>query len=130
MTSDQVQSSSAARASAVSGSCPHHRWPSRPLRPWSQPAPRVTDCCIAGYVEDEWEIAPAQAEARRLGVPLAVNRSDAINRASYGHGLRSIIHAVEAGRYRVNIDRTFEIDEIGDAHRSWRPTARSASSSF
>ena len=24
---------------------------------------------------------------------------------------------VEAGRYRVNIDRTFEIDEIGDAHR-------------
>ena len=26
-------------------------------------------------------------------------------------------HAVEVGRYRVNIDRTFELDEIADAHR-------------
>ena len=32
MTSDQVQSSSAARASAVSRSCPHHQWPSCSLR--------------------------------------------------------------------------------------------------
>ena len=73
--------------------------------------------CIAGYLEDEWELAPAQTEARRLGVPLAVYSSNAINRADYGHVFQDIIHAVEKGRYRVNIDRTFGIDEIVDAHR-------------
>jgi NADPH:quinone reductase len=73
--------------------------------------------CIAGYLEDEWELSPAQAEARRLGVPLAVYSSNDINRASYGQTLQDIIHAVEEGRYRVNLDRTFELDEIGDAHR-------------
>jgi NADPH:quinone reductase-like Zn-dependent oxidoreductase len=52
--------------------------------------------CIAGYLEDEWELAPAQIKAQQLSVP---------------------IHAVEEGRYRVNIDRTFELDEIRDAHR-------------
>ena len=35
----------------------------------------------------------------------------------YGRVLQDIIHAVEDGRYRVNIDRTFGIDEIRDAHR-------------
>ena len=73
--------------------------------------------CIAGYLEDEWELAPAQTEARRLGVRLAVYSSNVINRASYGHVLQEIIRAVEEGRYRVNLDRTFEIGEIGDAHR-------------
>ncbi len=73
--------------------------------------------CIAGYLEDEWELAPAQIKAQRLGVPLAVYSSDVVNRASYGQVLQDIIHAVEEGRYRVNIDRTFEIDEIRDAHR-------------
>jgi NADPH:quinone reductase-like Zn-dependent oxidoreductase len=27
------------------------------------------------------------------------------------------VAAVEAGRYRVNLDRTFEMSEIADAHR-------------
>ena len=73
--------------------------------------------CIAGYLEDEWDLEPAQTEARRLGVPLAVYSSNAINRASYGEVLQGIIDAVEQGRYRVNIDRIFELGEIGDAHR-------------
>lgn len=73
--------------------------------------------CIAGYLEDEWELAPAQTEARRLGVPLAVYSSNAINRASYGRVFQTIVHAVEEGRYRVNIDRTFGINEIAAAHR-------------
>lgn len=73
--------------------------------------------CVAGYLEDEWDLAPAQTEAQRLGVPLAVYSSNAISRATYGRVLQDIIHAVEDGRYRVNIDRTFGIDEIRDAHR-------------
>ena len=73
--------------------------------------------CIAGYLEDEWELAPAQTEAQRLGVPLAVYSSNDINRASYGQVLQDIIDAVEAGRYRANIDRVFKLDEIREAHR-------------
>lgn len=73
--------------------------------------------CIAGYLEDEWGLAPAEAEARRLGIPLAVYSSNEINRANYGQVVQHIIHAVEAGRYRVTIDRTFSIEEIVDAHR-------------
>ena len=73
--------------------------------------------CIAGYLEDEWELAPAQIKAQELGVPLAVYSSNVIDRVSYGHVLEDIVRAVEEGRYRVNIDRTFELDEIRDAHR-------------
>jgi NADPH:quinone reductase-like Zn-dependent oxidoreductase len=73
--------------------------------------------CIAGYLEDEWELAPAQTEAQRLGVPLAVYSSNSINRASYGQVLQDIIQAVEEGRHRANIDRIFKLDEIRDAHR-------------
>jgi NADPH:quinone reductase-like Zn-dependent oxidoreductase len=35
----------------------------------------------------------------------------------YGEVFQDIIDAVEVGRYRVNTDRTFELGEIGDAHR-------------
>lgn len=73
--------------------------------------------CIAGYLEDEWDLEPAQAEARRLGVPLAVYRSSVINRASYGEVYQGIVDAVAEGRYRVNLDRTFALSEIAEAHR-------------
>jgi NADPH:quinone reductase-like Zn-dependent oxidoreductase len=73
--------------------------------------------CIAGYLEDEWGLAPAEAEARRLGVPLAVYSSNEINRAGYGTVFQEIIRAVEDGRFRVNIDRTFALDDVADAHR-------------
>ncbi|MCW3013980.1 MAG: NADPH:quinone reductase [Solirubrobacterales bacterium] len=73
--------------------------------------------CIAGYLEDEWDLAPAQAAARGLAVPLAVYSSSVVDRASYGQVLQRIIDAVQQGRYRVNLDRTFEMAEIADAHR-------------
>jgi NADPH:quinone reductase-like Zn-dependent oxidoreductase len=50
-------------------------------------------------------------------VPLAIYSSNVISRASYGRVLQDIVHAVEQARYRVNLDRTFEFDEIADAHR-------------
>ena len=73
--------------------------------------------CVAGYLQDEWDLEPARAEAARLGVPLAVYGSNVINRASYGRVFQDIVDAVEAGRYRVNLDRTFTMSEIADAHR-------------
>ncbi len=54
-------------------------------------------------------------------MPPAVYSSNAINRANYGRVIQDIVHAVEEGRYRVNIDRTFELDEIRDAHRDMEP---------
>lgn len=60
---------------------------------------------------------PVHTEARRLGVPLAVYSSTAINRPSYGRVFQAIVHAVEEGRYRVIIDRTFTINEIAAPHR-------------
>ena len=50
-------------------------------------------------------------------MPLAVYSSNAINRADYGHVFQDIVHAVEDGRYRVNLDHTFKMTEIADAHR-------------
>ncbi len=73
--------------------------------------------CIAGYLEDEWDLGPGEAEARRLGIPLAVYGSNEINRSSYGAAFQQIISAVEEGRLRVNLDRTFQMDEIVEAHR-------------
>ncbi len=73
--------------------------------------------CIAGYLEDEWDLGPGKAEARRLGIPLAVYSSNEINRSSYGAAFQQIISAVEEGRLRVNLDRTFQMDEIVEAHR-------------
>jgi NADPH:quinone reductase-like Zn-dependent oxidoreductase len=31
--------------------------------------------------------------------------------------MQDIVRAVEQGRYRANVDRTFPLDEIADAHR-------------
>jgi NADPH2:quinone reductase len=73
--------------------------------------------CIAGYLEDEWDVGPGQEEARRLGVPLAVYSSNVIGRSNYGRVFQEIVTTVEAGRLRVNLDRTFEMTEIVDAHR-------------
>jgi NADPH2:quinone reductase len=73
--------------------------------------------CMTGFLEGDWEIEPAQAEATRLGVQLARFGSNVINRASYESIFNEIVHAIEDGRYTINLDRVFSIDEIVDAHR-------------
>jgi NADPH:quinone reductase-like Zn-dependent oxidoreductase len=73
--------------------------------------------CISGFLEGQWDLTDARAEARRLGVPLAVYGSNVVNRDSYGHVLQDIVDAVEQGRYRVNLDHIFEMSDIADAHR-------------
>ena len=72
--------------------------------------------CIAGFLEGDWDTGPAEAEAARLDIAYHHFASGVINRESYGSIMRDIVRAVEAGRYRPNLDRTFALSEIADAH--------------
>jgi NADPH:quinone reductase-like Zn-dependent oxidoreductase len=73
--------------------------------------------CISGFLEGDWNVEPARAEAERLGIPLRRFGSGTINADSYGEIFQGIVSRVEDGRYRDNLDRTFSLAEIGEAHR-------------
>jgi NADPH2:quinone reductase len=73
--------------------------------------------CVVGFLEGDWDTTRASAEAERLGIPLTQFGSGIINRDSYGAIFQEIVRAVEDGRYRVTVDRTFPMSEIADAHR-------------
>jgi NADPH:quinone reductase-like Zn-dependent oxidoreductase len=73
--------------------------------------------CMTGFLEGDWDTAGVTAEAERLGVQLRRFGSGVINRASYEGIFAEIVRAIEEGRYSVNLDRVFAIDEIADAHR-------------
>ena len=73
--------------------------------------------CITGFLEGDWETAAAEAEAERLGVQLHRFASNVITRESYEGVFAEIVRAIEEGRYSVNIDRVFALDEIIEAHR-------------
>ena len=82
--------------------------------------PAVADggsACMVGFLEGNWDTSEAEAEAQRLGIPLRRFGSGAINRDSYGEIFQRIVDAVQEGRYRIGLDRTFRMDEIADAHR-------------
>jgi NADPH:quinone reductase-like Zn-dependent oxidoreductase len=72
--------------------------------------------CIAGFLEGEWDTGPAEAEAASLDIAYHHFGSGVINRESYGSIMREIVRAVEEGRYRPNLDRTFALDDIAEAH--------------
>jgi NADPH:quinone reductase-like Zn-dependent oxidoreductase len=73
--------------------------------------------CISGFLEHDWDVGPAAAEAERLGIPLRRFGSSVINVDSYGGIFQAIVDKVEDGRYADIIDRTFPLAEIADAHR-------------
>jgi NADPH:quinone reductase-like Zn-dependent oxidoreductase len=73
--------------------------------------------CISGFLEHDWNVEPARAEAERLGIPLGRFGSSVIDVESYGGIFQDIVGRVEDGRYRDILDRTFPLDEIADAHR-------------
>jgi NADPH:quinone reductase len=73
--------------------------------------------CISGFLELDWNIESARAEAERLGIPLRRFGSRVINVDSYGEIFQQIVDRVEDGRYRDILDRTFALAEIADAHR-------------
>jgi NADPH:quinone reductase-like Zn-dependent oxidoreductase len=73
--------------------------------------------CITGFLEEDWDTKPVEAEARRRGVSLRRFASSVINRDSYASVFQEIIDAVQRGRYTVNLDRVFPMSEIAEAHR-------------
>jgi NADPH:quinone reductase-like Zn-dependent oxidoreductase len=72
--------------------------------------------CISGFLELDWNIEPARAEAERLGIPLGNFQSRVID-ASWRETFQGIVERVQDGRYAHILDRTFPLDEIADAHR-------------
>ncbi len=73
--------------------------------------------CLTGFLGADWDVDGARATATRLGLQLQRFQSSVINRAGYGAIFQSIIDGAESGRYRLNLDRTFPLGEIVDAHR-------------
>jgi NADPH:quinone reductase-like Zn-dependent oxidoreductase len=73
--------------------------------------------CISGFLEGDWNVDPAREEAERLGIPLKRFGSGTINVDSYGEIFQDIVRRVEDGRYSDNLDRTFPLADIADAHR-------------
>lgn len=72
--------------------------------------------CISGFLELDWDIDPARAEAERLGIPLRNFQSRVID-AGWRATFQDIVERVQDGRYRDILDRTFPLAEIDDAHR-------------
>ncbi len=73
--------------------------------------------CITGYLEERWEVDDAEAQAQRLGVAFARFGSFVLDRERYGDVFQEIVDGVEAGRYRLNLDRVFPMEQIAEAHR-------------
>jgi NADPH:quinone reductase-like Zn-dependent oxidoreductase len=73
--------------------------------------------CISGFLEDVWDTSEAKAVAQRAGVRLTRFGSDALTREAYGEVFQEIVDGVRDGRYNANVDRTYELDEIAEAHR-------------
>jgi NADPH:quinone reductase len=73
--------------------------------------------CISGYLEGEWDTSRARTAADAAGIELTSFGSDALSREAYGAVFGDIVDGVQSGRYRANLDRTFRLEEIADAHR-------------
>jgi NADPH:quinone reductase-like Zn-dependent oxidoreductase len=73
--------------------------------------------CISGFLELDWNIEPARAEAERLGIPLSNFQSRVIDDAGWRGIFQGIVERVQDGRYRDILDRTFPLAEVADAHR-------------
>ncbi len=73
--------------------------------------------CISGFLELDWNVEPAKAEAERLGIPLSGFQSRVIDDAGWRGIFQDIVERVQDGRYRDILDRTFPLAEIADAHR-------------
>jgi NADPH:quinone reductase-like Zn-dependent oxidoreductase len=73
--------------------------------------------CVSGFLEGVWSTDEALTAAARAGVRLTRFGSDALSREAYGDVFQEIVDGVQDGRYRANLDRTFPLAEIADAHR-------------
>lgn len=71
--------------------------------------------CMAGMLNERWTIDDfAPVAMIPTGKKLTVCQSNELT--GHAHALQSIVDGVEAGRYPVNLDRVFTLDEIVAAH--------------
>lgn len=73
--------------------------------------------CLSGYLGGSREQEIARNGAARSGITLSVFMSSVINDRSYRGIFQSIIDNAESGTCRLNLDRTFPLERIADAHR-------------
>ena len=73
--------------------------------------------CISGFLELDWNLEPARAEADRLGIPLSNFQSRVIDDAGWRGIFQGIVERVQDGRHADILDRTFPLAEIAGAHR-------------
>jgi NADPH:quinone reductase-like Zn-dependent oxidoreductase len=73
--------------------------------------------CLTGYLEGSWDDAAARRAAAEGDITFARFSSEVIARDNYAGIFAEIVAGIESGRYRANLDRTFALDDIADAHR-------------
>lgn len=73
--------------------------------------------CIAGFLEEVWEVEAAEAAAAEAGVEYMRFGSIEVVRDDYREAMQELVSGVEHGRLRDGIDRRFGFEEIRDAHR-------------
>ncbi len=73
--------------------------------------------CLSGFLGENWDRNFARDAAARAGIAFENFSSTVIDVDSYGNIYQSIIDGAEAGTYRLNLDRTFPLTKIADAHR-------------
>lgn len=72
---------------------------------------------MAGNLDSKW--SQKEFEPRGMvphNVRFTIINTQGFNREKSAESLQKIVEAVEAGRYRVNIDKTYRFDEIAEAH--------------
>lgn len=78
---------------------------------------RGAHACLTGFLEGVWDVGLARAEAASLGIELHSFGSNVINADSYGAIFQEIVEGIESGRYHLNLDHTFPLTDVADAHR-------------
>ncbi|MFL5731664.1 MAG: zinc-binding alcohol dehydrogenase family protein [Chloroflexia bacterium] len=74
--------------------------------------------CMSGILGNAWTLAEFEPLVMiPPTVRLTVYDSETLTGDNGTRALQQIVDAVGAGRYRVNVDRVFRLDEIAEAHR-------------
>jgi NADPH:quinone reductase-like Zn-dependent oxidoreductase len=76
----------------------------------------AANACLTGFLDNVYDEDPASKAAAASGVTLHRFRSSVLTRAEYTAIFQEIIDGVEAGTYRLNLDRAFPLAEIVAAH--------------
>jgi NADPH:quinone reductase len=77
----------------------------------------AANVCLTGVLEAVWDYDAARLAAEARGVTFHRYTSSVINRIDYGTIFQTIVDGVESGRYHLNLDRTFPLANIVEAHR-------------